>query len=78
MLEQSEAGREVISAMHRSALDVLNDWFESDEVKIHFMKYTSKATINLEDKGTGIILFLLAGAINTHYALREEYATGRA
>lgn len=68
MLEQSEEGREVISAMYRSVWDLVNDWFESDEVKIHFMRYTAEATIAPEEKGTGIILFLLPGFCHTYPA----------
>lgn len=68
MLEQSEEGRQVISAQYRSVWDLVNDWFESDEVKIHFMRYTAEATIAPEEKGTGIILFLLPGFCHTYPA----------
>src|SRR6202035_4023167 len=52
VLEQSRQGRELIGIMNMSAYDIINRMFESDKLKIHFMKYSSEAMSGPEEKGT--------------------------
>ena len=66
MLDQSDEGREMLDAMQRSALDIANDLFESDKVKMHLVKLVTE-NIQLPDElGTGMGLYLMPGIIHTY------------
>ncbi len=58
MIDQSEEGRELLRAQLVSALDICNDWFESDELKIALTRFASEGMISPQTKGTGLILFV--------------------
>lgn len=59
MMEQSEDGRRVIDMMLRSPLQIVNELFESDVVKIHLLKLTAEGFPHFpDDAGTGIALLL--------------------
>lgn len=64
MLEQSREGRELIGVMHKSAFDLIDEIFESDKLKIHFMKYSSEAMAAPEEKGTGLVFSMLVGFVH--------------
>jgi phytoene dehydrogenase-like protein len=61
LLAQSAPGRRILSAMMDSAFDVVNSRFESDELKLHILKYVGELMIHPETKGTGIVPFLMVG-----------------
>jgi phytoene dehydrogenase-like protein len=61
LLEQSPQGRRLATAMLESAFDVVNDLFESPELKMHLLKWVAEMMIHPETKGTGIVPFLLMG-----------------
>jgi hypothetical protein len=42
MLDQSEEGREVLDAMQRSSLEIANQNFESEKVKIWLLRLVSE------------------------------------
>lgn len=67
ILEQSREGRELIGIMLKSAYDVIDEMFESDKVKIHFMKFSAEAMIAPEEKGTGIVFCMLPGIIHSFH-----------
>jgi phytoene dehydrogenase-like protein len=50
MLDQSATGRNVLHDLQRSVWDVLNERFESDQLKIHIMRILSEHFV---DPGTG-------------------------
>jgi phytoene dehydrogenase-like protein len=60
ILEQSEDGRRMIDFMLRSPLQIVNELFESDHVRIHMIKSCSEhALVYPDDMGTGLcVLFL--------------------
>jgi phytoene dehydrogenase-like protein len=68
MLEQSREGRELIGVMNQSAFDLINDIFQSDKVKIHLMKYASEHMVGPEEKGTGLVFFLMVGFLHRYCA----------
>jgi phytoene dehydrogenase-like protein len=67
MLEQSREGRALIGVMHKSAFDIINEIFENDKLKIHFMKYSSEAMAGPEEKGTGLIFSMLVGFVHAFH-----------
>lgn len=64
MLESSAKGRRLSTAMLESALDVIEDMFESPELKIHLLKWVGEMMIGPETKGTGIVPFMLMGMMH--------------
>ena len=66
MLDQSDEGRMIYRALHMSAWDILNEWFENDCVKLHFMKVVSENLSSPEEGGSALGLFVFVG-------LMEEY-----
>lgn len=59
ILEQSEDGRRLIDLMLRSPLQIVNELFESDIVKIHLLKLTAEGFPQFpDDAGTGMAMLL--------------------
>jgi phytoene dehydrogenase-like protein len=61
MLDMSPEGRELIGIMNRSAFDLIDRLFESEKVKIHFLKYASEHMTAPEEKGTGLVFYMMIG-----------------
>jgi phytoene dehydrogenase-like protein len=61
MLDQSPAGRRLVDMMFMSVYDILENLFESDELRIHLMKWCAEVMEGPETKGTGLTLVNLLG-----------------
>ena len=61
LLESNPLGRKLAEAMFASCYDIIDERFESEHVKIHFMKWCAEAMVNPEEKGTGILIYNLMG-----------------
>lgn len=61
LLEQSATGRKLVTAMLKSAYDVMEDLFESPELKMHILKWVGELMVHPEANGTGIVPYLLMG-----------------
>lgn len=67
VLEQSEDGRRMLELMLRSPLQVVDELFESDIVKIHLLKVVSEHILAFpDDMGTGLGLLLMPAFLHTH------------
>lgn len=66
LLDQSVEGRNLMHIMQKSMLDVVNEHFEHDKVKIHLMKCAAELLIGPDEKGTGAFIFNMAGFAHTH------------
>jgi phytoene dehydrogenase-like protein len=66
LLDQSKEGRELIGIMNKSAYDVIDEMFESDKIKAHFLKFASESMTGPEEKGTGLIFFLLPAFVHSY------------
>ena len=66
ILEQSPEGRDLIGVMHKSAFDIVDGLFESEKVKLHFLKVSSEAMSGPEEKGTGMVFNMLTGFLHTY------------
>jgi phytoene dehydrogenase-like protein len=66
MLDQSPMGRNLMQTMHRSLLDVLNEHFESDKLKIHFLRLAGESFVPPDANGYGTMLMALSGMMHAH------------
>ena len=73
MLDQSDEGASCSIAMQRSSLDIANELFESDKVKIHLLRLVSENLQMPDELGTGLGLYLDAG----HHSYLRGVAAGR-
>ncbi len=64
MLDSSEEGREILDAMQRSSLDICNQWFESEKVKIWLLRLVSENLQLPDELGTGFGVFLMPGLMH--------------
>lgn len=65
MLDQSREGRFVLSQLMDSAYNVIDSFFEHEQVKLHYMHYVAELMISPEQSGTGVVPFLLTGLIHS-------------
>jgi phytoene dehydrogenase-like protein len=66
LLDQSQEGQDLISAMLKSAWDVIHEVYKHPKVRIHFLKWVSELMIGPEEKGTGITPLFLAAIQHTY------------
>lgn len=59
-LEASEAGRDYMKVMLLSTMDVLDDWFENEKVKLAFARHATAPMVAPRERGTGWNCFYLA------------------
>lgn len=59
MMDQSDQGWELLRALNMSGLDICNDFFESDKLKIALTRFVSEGMISPMSEGTGLMLFNL-------------------
>ena len=76
ILDQSEEGRELTKDLLRSAYDVINELFENDQVKMHFMKYASEAMMAPEEQGTGLVVHMMMGLSALYPSCLPEGGSG--
>ncbi len=60
LFDASEEGREFLRIVLSSAIDVVEDWFESDEMKIALSRFASEVMVGPHEKGTGNAMFFVA------------------
>jgi phytoene dehydrogenase-like protein len=77
MLDQSDEGRELFLAMQRSSLDIANELFESDKVKIHLLRLVSENLQMPDELGTGLGLYLMPGIIHTYGVSQPVGGSGK-
>lgn len=66
MLDSSDEGREILDAMNRSSLDIIDRLFEDDRVKIHLLKLVTENLQLPDELGTGMGIYLMPGIIHTY------------
>jgi phytoene dehydrogenase-like protein len=75
-LDQSPNGKDLIGDLNKSAWDIVNDLFENDRVKMHFMRWSSECMMGPETKGTGAVLFLMCTFTHKHNAKFPKGGSG--
>ena len=76
MMDSSDEGREVMDAMHRSSLDIINGAFVDDRVKIHLLKLVTENLQLPDELGTGMGIFLMPGIIHTYGVSQPRGGSG--
>jgi len=56
-LEGSEVGRNLARIMFMSAQDLVDEWFESEKVKLHLLKYATEQMSFFDATGSALALF---------------------
>jgi phytoene dehydrogenase-like protein len=77
MLDQNDEGREMLNYMHRSCLDIANELFESDKVKIHLLRLVSENLQMPDELGTGMGILLMPGIIHTYGVSQPVGGSGK-
>ncbi len=68
LLESSEIGRKLAASMYMSVYEMLDNLFESRELKIHIMKWCAEMMEGPDIKGTGVALYQLFGLAHKYDA----------
>lgn len=67
LLEQSEDGLRLLDMMMRSPLQIVDELFESDILKIHLLKVVSEHLLQFpDDMGTGLGMLLMPAFLHTY------------
>lgn len=75
LLEGSPLGNEVARSFFTSAYDVICDYFESTEVRLHHLKWVGEAMENPEANGTGILVYNLFALVHASGAFAVKGGT---
>ena len=77
MMDQSDEGRFMLDCMQRSALDLVNQWFESDRLKIHIVRLVTENLQMPDELGTGFGALLMPGIIHTFGVAMPKGGSGQ-
>lgn len=77
MLDSSDEGREILDAMQRSSLDICNQWFESEAVKIWLLRLVSENVQLPDELGTGFGVFLMPGLMHGYGVSQPVGGSGK-
>jgi phytoene dehydrogenase-like protein len=77
MLDGSEQGREVLEAMQRSSLEIANQSFESDKIKIWLLRLVSENLQLPDELGTGFGLYLMPGLMHGYGVSQPVGGSGK-
>jgi len=77
MLDSSDEGREVFDAMQRSSVQLADELFESDKMKIHLVRLVSENLQMPDELGTGMGFFLMPGIIHTYGVSQPVGGSGK-
>ena len=64
LLDSDDLGRELASGLFNSAYDVICRYFESTEVRLHYLKWVGEAMENPETNGTGVLVYNLLAIVH--------------
>jgi phytoene dehydrogenase-like protein len=66
MLDGSAEGRALMQIMQRSMLDVVNEHFSHEKVKVHLLKFAAEMLVGPDEKGTGLFIFNMPGFVHAY------------
>ncbi len=64
LLDSDEASSEIAAGVFNSAFDVICRYFESTEVRLHYLKWIGEAMENPEANGTGVLVYNLLALVH--------------
>src|SRR3984893_4632101 len=77
MLDGSEQGREVLEAMQRSSLEIANQSFESEKIKIWLLRLVSENLQLPDELVTGFGLYLMPGLMHGYGVSQPVGGSGK-
>jgi phytoene dehydrogenase-like protein len=77
MMDGSEEGREVFDAMQRSSLEIANQAFESEKVRIWLLRLVSENLQLPDELGTGFGLYLMPGLMHGYGVSQPAGGSGK-
>lgn len=77
MMDQSDEGREVLDAMQRSSLEMANQSFENEKVKIWLLRLVSENLQCPDELGTGFGMFLMPGLMHGYGVSQPVGGSGK-
>ena len=77
MMDGSEEGREVFEAMQRSSLEIANQSFESEKVRIWLLRLVSENLQLPDELGTGFGLYLMPGLMHGYGVSQPAGGSGK-
>jgi phytoene dehydrogenase-like protein len=76
MMDQNDEGREILDFMSRSSVDIADQYFESERLKIHLVRLVTENLQAPDDLGTGMGVFLMPGIIHKFGVARPVGGSG--
>ena len=64
-MDQSREGRELWRIMQMSSHDLLCEWFEHEQVRMHFARIAGENLVSPDEKATGMGVFVFVGFLET-------------
>jgi phytoene dehydrogenase-like protein len=77
MMDGSEEGREVLDAMQRSSLEIVNQSFESEKVRIWLLRLVSENLQLPDELGTGFGVYLMPGLMHGYGVSQPAGGSGK-
>jgi phytoene dehydrogenase-like protein len=77
MLDRSDEGRLMLDYMSRSCLDLVNELYTHDKIKIHLLRLVSENLQCPDDLGTGMGVLLMPGIIHTYGVSQPVGGSGK-
>ncbi|MFM5954848.1 MAG: phytoene desaturase family protein, partial [Novosphingobium sp.] len=65
MMDQSDEGRFLLDLMQRTALDIVDAYFDSDLLKLHIVRMVTENLQMPDELGTGMGAFVMPGILHT-------------
>src|SRR6202040_898760 len=77
MLDSSEDGREILDAMQRSSLEIANQSFESEKVKVWLVRLVTENLQMPDELGTGFGMYLMPGLMHGYGVSQPVGGSGK-
>ncbi len=77
LLDRSEQGRLMLDFMSRDCLDLVNQLYENDKIKIHLLRLVSENLQCPNELGTGMGVLLMPGIIHTYGVSQPVGGSGK-
>ena len=77
MMDQSDEGRDILDAMQRSSLEMANQLFESEKVKIWLLRLVSENLQLPDELGTGFGLHVMPGLMHGYGVSQPVGGSGK-
>jgi len=77
MMDQTDEGREILDFMSRSSVDLADQFFDSERLKVHLVRLVTENLQSPDDLGTGMGVFLMPGIIHKFGVARPVGGSGR-